>query len=389
MLVAIVTPLFPRPDEPHSGWFIYQTVDALQHYVDVKVICPQPSYQAGNRDVLEAWKEQRPDITPIRFTFPAVRFLSRPFNGAACGKYLYPHLRDLHPDLVLNYWLYPEGYGAVRAARALGLPVIVGSLGSDLRIIPDPITRMLVARTVRRADFVLTVSEELRQRAIRMGAADDRTRTIRNGCNSDLYRFGDPREARRELHLEEDLELIVYVGRLVKPKGLGELCEAFRVLVGERPRVRLALIGHGPMEAPIMAFLRDHGLEKRVLTPGHQSSRQVARWMQAADLFCLPSYSEGCPNVLLEAAACGCPAVATTVGGIPEVSDPEWSILVPPQDTASLLAALRDGLRRVRDRGAIASRQKRTWDQVALETWEVCREVRLRKSAAMPADRPV
>ena len=360
MLVAIVTPLYPRPDDPHCGWPVYQTIEALQRYVDLKVICPQPSYQAGNGSVHASWSEHKPSITPTRFSYPAVRMLSRPFNGASCAKYLYPILRDMRPDLILNYWLYPEGYGAVEAGHKLGLPVIVESLGSDLRYIQDPFTRMMVGRTIRRADFVLTVSEELRQCAIRAGAEPGRTRAILNGFDGRLFHYRDQKEARRELQLGQELELIVYVGRFVKPKGLMELCEAFAGLASERPQARLAWIGYGPLESEMMAFLRTHGVENRVLTPGRQSSRQVAQWLQAADLFCLPSYSEGCPNVVVEAIGCGCAVVSTTVGGIPELVDPACGILVPPQDARSLLRALREGLTRVWDRPATAARKPDT-----------------------------
>jgi len=381
MRLVIVTSLFPRPDDPHSGGFIYQTTNALQHYADLKVICPQPSYQGstGGTQEAEVWKEHKISIVPLRFSYPAVRLLSRPFNGASCARHLYPILRDLQPDLVLNYWLYPEGYAAVRVANKLGLPVIVGSRGSDLRRIRDPFTRMWVARTVRGADFVLTVSEDLRQHAIRMGAPPNGVRTIRNGCDGQVFHYRDQQEARRELQLAGELELIVYVGRFDKAKGIAELCEAFAGLARERPQVRLSLIGYGAFQAAMMSLLRGHSLENRVFTPGRLHSRQVAKWMQAGNLFCLPSHSEGCPNVVVEAIACGCPVVATNVGGTPELVDAECGILVPAQDPPALLQALRTGLGRVWDRRGIASRKARTWDHVARETFEVCEEVRSRK----------
>jgi teichuronic acid biosynthesis glycosyltransferase TuaC len=374
MLVAIVTSLFPRPANPHSGWPVYKTVQALQRYTDLKVICPEPSYEARNHDVAKDWEEYKPNIIPLRFSFPAVKLLSRPFNGAITAKYLEPILRDLRPDLILSYYLYPDGFAAVRVGHALGIPTIVESLGSDLRLIPDPLTRLLVARTVRRADFVLTVSEDLRQRAIHMGAAPQRTKTIINGCDSEIFHFRNRQEARRELQLDEHSDLILYVGRFARPKGLMELCEALSVLAAERPNIRLALIGYGSFPA-MTSCLRRHGLEKRVINLGRQNSRQVALWMQAANLFCLPSYSEGCPNVIVEATACGCPVVSTTVGGIPEIVGPDCSILVPPRDTSALLQGLRDALGREWDRGAIARRNGRTWDNVARETWEICQKL--------------
>ena len=101
----------------------------------------------------------------------------------------------------------------------------------------------------------------------------------------------------------------------------------------------------------------------------------VAAWMNASDLFCLPSETEGCPNVLLEALACGRPAVATAVGGIPELIDDSCGILLPSKEPEVLARALETAARTSWDREAIAKRWRRTWTDVARETHEVCQGV--------------
>ena len=69
---------------------------------------------------------------------------------------------------------------------------------------------------------------------------------------------------------------------------------------------------------------------------GRRKSGEVAQWMRAADIFCLPSHSEGCPNVIVEALACGRPIVASNVGGIPELVDEGCGILMAPRDPGKL-----------------------------------------------------
>jgi glycosyltransferase involved in cell wall biosynthesis len=96
--------------------------------------------------------------------------------------------------------------------------------------------------------------------------------------------------------------------------------------------------------------------------------------MAAADLVTLPSYSEGHPNVLVEALACGRPVVATPVGGIPEVVDADCGVLVPVRDPAALAAGLADVLDRSWDESALARRFSRDWDAVAEDTLTACRE---------------
>ena len=172
-LIAVVTPLFPIKEEPYRGNAIYQTVVNMQRHADIEVICPVavyppllvPRYRYHRVD-----PSYRPEGVNTRYIeYPAVPVLSRPLNGALCARRILPDLQKLNPDLILNYWLYPEGYSSVQIARRLGKPVIVASRGSDLRRIGDPITRRLVRHTVNAADFVLTVSEDLRSRVVQMG----------------------------------------------------------------------------------------------------------------------------------------------------------------------------------------------------------------------------
>ena len=93
--------------------------------------------------------------------------------------------------------------------------------------------------------------------------------------------------------------------------------------------------------------------------------------MAAADLVTLPSYMEGCPNVVLEALACGRPVVASNVGGIPEILSDECGRLVPPRDSGALAQALASVLDRNWDRTwdaqAISAHGSRSWEAVAAE----------------------
>jgi glycosyltransferase involved in cell wall biosynthesis len=98
----------------------------------------------------------------------------------------------------------------------------------------------------------------------------------------------------------------------------------------------------------------------------------VARWLAAADLLCLPSYSEGCPNVVLEALYSGRPVVASDVGGIPELVDDTSAVLVPARDVAALADGLSRALSRTWDEAAIARSRGRSWEVAAHELFEIC-----------------
>ena len=380
--IAVVTPYFPTAAEPNRGQSAYQTLRFLKNKADVEVICPLASYPRAKWLLPRGFRYHRPDLNfrppdvkATYFEYPAVPLLSRPFNGLVCAHLLKPYLTAMRPDVILNYWLYPEGFSATRVARQLGIPMIVGAIGSDLRVPGDAITFRLTRWTLENADAILTVSEELRRRAIELGVPPAKVTTILNGCDFSIFRPGDRAAARRKLGIDSDAELLVYVGRISLPKGSAELTEAMISLSATHPRLRVAMIGEGAYRSEMEARASAAGIADRFLCPGLLSSAQIAEWLAAADVFCLPSYSEGCPNVVVEAIACGRPVVATNVGGIPELVDESCGILVPPRDSGKLAEALERALAATWDPSRIWTHLGRGWDKVAEDTYELCARV--------------
>jgi len=380
MRITLVSSYFPTFAGSYRGHSALHIFRLLSSAAEVTALVPLASYPKLVRRLVPAAAGFEPGFQPAGIETTYVRYfalpyLTRPVNGFSSLRALLPHLRATSPDVIFNYWLYPDGYAAVRAGKILGVPAIVGSIGSDLRRITDPFTRHYVTKTVRAADAVVTVSEELRRRAIDLGAAPDKVTTIVNGCDTSIFRFFGRSEARRETGCDESWRLILYVGSLLAAKGLSELVDAFAALARSIPEARLALVGEGRFRGAMEQRAAAAGVLDRILFPGKIASRQVASWICAADVFCLPSYSEGCPNVIVEALACGCPVVATNVGGIPELCNERSGILVPPRDTERLRRALDEALSKTWDRESIAAASRRKWQDAADETLAVCRRV--------------
>jgi glycosyltransferase involved in cell wall biosynthesis len=381
MRITVVTSYFPTSARPYGGNSAFQTLRAMKPHASIEVVCPLEHYlnfpglrPARYEPANLEW--QPPEFSPTYVTYPAIPLLTRPFNGRVCAAVLLPHVRMTKPDLILNYWLYPDGYAAVRVGRELKVPVVVAAIGSDLRARNDPITVRLVRETMMRADAVITVSDELRDRATGQGVPGDKVTAIRNGCDTAVFHPGDQAAARREVGCEAESELIVYAGNLLVTKGLGELLEAFVELAKTRSRLRLALLGQGPYGDTLARGVAAAGVGGRVMLPGRQDAAGIANWMRAADLFCLPSYSEGCPNVVVEALACGRPVVATNVGGIPELVAETSGVLTATRDAIALRSALERALSKKWDSAQIAQTSSRSWETVAAETLAVCRRVR-------------
>jgi glycosyltransferase involved in cell wall biosynthesis len=343
------------------------------------VICPltrypkwfQPSFDYRRPDI----SYSPPDVATQYFEYPALPGLTRGINGLVCAKYLEPYLNNCMPDVVFNFWLYPEGFAAVEAGRKLGIPTVVGSIGSDLNRIPDPISRWLTRVAMDRAEFVVTKSEHLRQQAIRMGINPSKIQTVLNGCDSRTFHLASRRAARTQIGVDEKVDLVLFVGRLDPAKGIMELLDAFVSLAKRLPNLQLAYVGDGPGGQRLRHKAKDSGLERRVFLADACSSKEVAQWLAASNVLALPSYAEGCPNVILEALSCGRPVIGTKVGGIPELINEECGILVAPRDMRGLANAIENALKRNWDEQSISRQFRRDWDQVAGEIIDVCGQV--------------
>lgn len=374
--------MFPVPHDKTRGRYIYETTRCLSELATVRVYFQQlrypslpylksSSYLYGRLDS----RYSSPDVDVEAGEVFALPGISRPLNGEAISRYLYPRLRVFQPDVVLAYWLYPDGYAAVRAARRLNVPSVVGALGSDIHV-QNALNQWFIRRTLARADAMLTVSQHMRATAIaNFTLPPAKVHAIVNGYNSQVFYPRPQAQVREQLGIPADQRLVIYVGRFVRAKGLVELVNAFATLAAQDTRLRLVLVGDGVMRDELKALLKSRSLVDRTLLPGGLEPPAVAEWICASDLLCLPSWSEGYPNVVVEAAACGRPVVATDVGGTSEIVGGDNGILVPARDEVALSDALRLALARSWEPQAIAGTVKRGWNDVARETLAVCESV--------------
>jgi len=284
---------------------------------------------------------------------------------------LLPHVRGFAPDLIFSCFIYPDGYAALKIGKALSVPVVTQSIGSDINRIGDPISAMHTRTVLRDVDFLVTVSGDLRTKAVAMGASAQKSRAIVNGCDLSVFHAMDRLEARQKLGIDPAAEAVVYIGRMDVKKGLRELVEAAAALHPQRPKLHVYLVGEGPDRPVIESAILANNAAGYIHALPACPFDEVAVWMTAANLVTLPSYMEGCPNVILEALACGRPVVATKVGGIPEIMSDECGSLVPARAPVALAQALASVLERDWDAAAISAHWSRSWSIVAAEMLEI------------------
>jgi len=376
MRVAVITRYFPTSHEPWAGHSAYQTLRILAQNCELKVFYPESQYppmltpqsRAGRKiDFDHRVAEVAVEYIPY-LALPAV---SRPLNGFSAGRSILSRVRAYRPDIILNYIVYPDGDAALRVARALRIPLVLTAIGSDLNVIPDPLCGWLTRRVLREADFTITVSGDLLRTAHRLGARAERSRAVLNGCDTGVFYPRDRGQARASLDVPDDAEAVVYVGRLDMAKGLGELVSALAALRTRRPRLHAWIVGDGPARQELIDLTASRNLSGQITLVPSCPTDKVATWMAASDLITLPSYREGCPNVIIEALASGRPVVATEVGGIPELMDRSSGCLVPPKDAEALALALDEVLSRTWDAQAMAAHHSRSWEDVSGEVADI------------------
>ena len=264
-------------------------------------------------------------------------------------------LRRERPEVVHTY-LMVAGLYARLAAFAAGVPVVVAAEQNVYAHKPRRhamLERALAARTFRIVACCRTVGDFYRRQT---GVPAEKIEVIYNAVRfSRLPTDADRAPARARLGLPDDALVLGTLGRLTEQKGQRTLLQAVASLVSDHPSLMLFLAGQGPLRSALEVEAGRLGLADRVRFLGVRRDRDTL--FAAMDAFVLPSRWEGLSLALVEAMGASRAVVATEVGGNPEiVTDGETGLLVPPDDSVALTAALAELLGDAERRRALGAR---------------------------------
>ena len=378
--VLLVSSIFPNSAENERGIFTYHIAEALKSRCRLEVVAPLPwvPRPLKNRDPEKYLNAQVPVIENI-----SGQRVHHPRYGAIPG-----FLNFLHPifmfapllqlikkldrqegiDVINAHWLFPDGVAATWVARRLGKPIVLTALGCDINYYPTlPFRKNMIQHALGLSKHVTVKAASLKQQVVALGVPANDVHIIPNGIDSHYFHIMDRISARRRLNLPENGLLILTVGSLDEVKGTRYLLEALKDTSGcSEPLPHLLLVGEGPLQSALTWQARDFGIAGRVHFLGKKPHHEIPLWMNAADLFCLPSIREGRPNVLLEALACGLPAVASSVGSIPEMINEKNGFLARAGSHESLKTQILAALNRNWDRKEICGTvEKFSWEECA------------------------
>ena len=300
-------------------------------------------------------------------------------------------IRQTKPDVVHSFTIKPNLYCPV-LAKAAGVKAVVCTVtglgtvmiaGGLKMAVLRRVIKTIYAVSFRAANRVIVTNPDDRQFCISSGMARAEKLAVIPGAGVDLARFApvgdeDEPQNRDRFGMDRDSLNLLFVGRMTREKGLADLVEALAAV--ENDRVRLHLVGEIDRKNP--SALDPEELARRdPRITYHGRIDGIEKLYRCADIVVLPSYREGMPTVLMEAAACGRPAIATDVPGCREaVLDGKTGLLVPSGDVAALAGAIGKlaGSAELRDeygRNAIAHVRQFDKKSVVAKTIELYRAV--------------
>ncbi len=350
MRILILAQHFPNKNKPEQCSFIKEDAINLSKYIDVVVVNPiysfppLPRYKALINETLDIPEIERiGNLTILRPRTIYCLGATRVFNINMFIRSVKNLKKEIGKiDLVHAYFAHIAGFAGINISKFFKVPLVVGVMGSDinrfvLRNEGRWYDRKRALASLSDANAIIAVSEDLKNKVESLGDFSSKTYKIHNGVSTDTFKPADKLTARKELGLPIKKKILLFVGNIIKEKGVLELLDAIKII--NRDDLSVVMVGRDYLQSDEM---HKHS---QILFKGAVPYENIPRYMQASDILVHPSYSEGFGKVLIESLACGCPVVSTDATAIPEIiSSEDLGILVPPKDSVSLADAISNAL---------------------------------------------
>ncbi len=331
MKVLVISHMFPRRSDDWDGIFVHEQVVALRKTgIDARVIVGNPEgFEVGfnintwrhlrcprNSGALPEWQELQ-GVPVMYFTYSAPYFEYWKRFGAACYvreiRQLAHLIRGSFPyDLVHAHTAWLDGSGAVWLARYSRVPMLLTEhTGPFSTLTALPVMRWVTQHAINRADAVIAVSEALKRDILRQVKVKrpDKIEVIGNGMRPDLF------HPTNEMPPEDGTIRALWVGGYYPVKQPFRLIQAFSVAWQHDPRLRLSMVGAGPLEREVREYVRSEHLEKVISFYPTAPRQLVASYLRRHHFLVVSSETETFSIIVIEALACGRPVLSTRCGG--------------------------------------------------------------------------
>lgn len=316
--VLVITNMYPTEEHKSFGVFVKNQVEALRERDLTVEVAAITNPKSGKVNVLKKYSGW--------FLKTLQKFITK-------GKTY---------DVVHAHYVFPSGLLGYYFKKWFGTRLIVTAHGGDIDKMARKSAKIfnLTKKILHEADHVIAVGQELYDTILKeFEVPEEKLSIINMGVNRKVFKQISKEEARKACRLEQNTKPILFVGNLIKQKGLLELVEAVSGVVSEEPNVHLYLIGpsnDGSFKQQLENKIHSLNIESHVTFLGVKDQREIANWMAAAEVFVLPSHIEGFGLVALEAMSTGTPVVGSDVGGLKYLLADGTGRLVPPENSQAL-----------------------------------------------------
>lgn len=370
--LLIISNSFPNEDNTFvSDIFVKEQINYLRHYFDnVYVVSPV----AYGMEHLRKTKHSDYQFDNVQVFFP--KYINAPLFWYY-GRSLWVDLEAraiaslikkevLQFDLIHAHFTWPSGVVAVRLKRSLGVPVVITEHTHKTLYKALQEGNPYYTNTWRECDAIIRVNKKDVPLICDCGVDPSKVYSIANGYDPRKYYPVDKEKARQSLGLPRDLKIVLNISRLYEEKGQKHLISAINDIVKDMGDIACYIGGTGPLKDDLEQQIASLNLQQYVKLAGFIPDEQMNLWMNAADIFVLPSLGEGNPTIMFECLGCGKPFVGTRVGGVPEViTSDDYGLLVEPADPEDLAEKILVALDREWDREAILRYAERfTWENI-------------------------
>lgn len=367
MKVLFVTALYPSPYNPIKGIIVQELAHAMRELgVDLRVVA------LYGRVIWPFRKMSRYRLKIAKGEMKGVPWVLR-HRVRHLPRYLVITLRarlwarmvnkrivkawpDFQPNIVHAHTFIPGAIVAEDLARGFACPLVISTHGADTReLIKRILPRADILRLCRRANAVVCVGEPIKKRLLHYGADENNLRVVYNGMDlSKVHQRPNPLAKRYKNKF-----LVVGVGNLTSTKGFDLFIRALGQLKSSHPNLHGVIVGDGRERQKLQKMIERLGLTGTLELVGAQPVAETMAYIDACDVFCLPSWSEGFGIVYLEAMAHAKAVIAVQEQGIANiVREHKTGILVPPRNVNAVAEAIKTLIDEPETRNQMAQRGK-------------------------------
>jgi len=375
--LLVITHMFPTKFNPIAGIFLLNQLNELKKYCDIKVIFPyayvpqiktfNPYYrfskvQSKERvDGIEVYHPKYFMIPRMLFKLKLLHFylvIESILSYFTSKKTADKIVESWNPDIIHLHGSLNESLLGRRLKRKYKKPLLVTTYGDDInRYLEQIPSSFLVGPALKASDAIICQSKSL-QNEIEKHISGKKFYIIPMGALLDKFKPKDKNNARKFLNFPKNKKIILFVGHLFERKGVEYLIGALKLVIKKEKDIICYVIGSGHSESKLKKMASDLGLKDYIKFLGQKKHGDLPAYMDACDIFVLPSLSEGLPVVLCESLASGKPVVATKVAGTPELVTKDVGFLVRPKDSNDLSKKIILALNKKWDREKLLKRAK-------------------------------